>query len=559
MPLLANTEQTSGYEAFAEELNKRRKARDDFAAAKHAELLDTSRQRVTDYLVRVASNEHESLLAKLPYLSLGPEELKPRLVERWRDYLRDQVQPDDALFGPWKVLVALPDDTFSQQASQVVAQWTAKPLGLSSGHINPLVHAALAEPPQSKIDVARRYGKLLEDAYAAWKQAGGNSQSLAKLSPPQHQLAQVLLDKNTPTDIPADDLEQYLNRADRNQHSELQKRVDEHQVQSPGAPPRAMILVDDAQPRSPRVFIRGNHARPGKPVPRQFVGLLTGEDRQPFTDGSGRLELARAIVDPQNPLTARVIVNRVWMHHFGEPLVLSPSDFGVRSQPPSHPELLDYLAVELQQSGWSLKALHRTIMLSNTYQQASADRPQCHAADPENRLLWRTNRRRLEFEPLRDALLAVAGQLDTTMHGRPVDLFGTSPVYRRAVYGLIDRQDLPGLLRTFDFASPDQSSERRPRTTVPQQALFMMNSAFVAERAKALSARQEVISQSEPAQRIASLYRLVLSREATPDEIAIGQQFVEAAEQETSSAGKLSAWEQYAQLLLLTNEFMYVD
>jgi hypothetical protein len=320
-----------------------------------------------------------------------------------------------------------------------------------------------------------------------------------------------------------------------------------------------MVVADNPNPTEPRVLIRGNPARPGNIVPRQFLLVVAGDQRQPFADGSGRLELARSIVATENPLTRRVIVNRLWMHHFGEPLVLSPSDFGVRCDPPSHPELLDRLAAELLDANWSLKTVHRQIVCSATYRQSSLDRPECRAVDQENRLLWRMNRRRLEFEAARDMLLAVAGRLDTKMFGRTVELTKSPFPARRAVYGFIDRQDLPNLYRVFDLASPDSSSPRRPRTTVPQQALFLMNSPFVIENAKALAARPEVAGVSEPSARITSLYRLILDRQPDNDETAIGQQFIAAAEEGPKDEMKMSPWEQYAQLLLLSNEVMYVD
>src|SRR5262249_36131742 len=151
--------------------------------------------------------------------------------------------------------------------------------------------------------------------------------------------------------------------------------LDKLAVKSAAAPPRAMVLADAPELYSPRIFVRGNPAQPGPLVPRQFLGVLSHGERQPFTRGSGRLDLARAITAADNPLTSRVMVNRVWMHHFGEPLVQSPSDFGTRSTPPSHPDLLDYLAGSFRKESWSLKTLHRQILLSRTYQQASFDRP----------------------------------------------------------------------------------------------------------------------------------------------------------------------------------------
>ena len=248
------------------------------------------------------------------------------------------------------------------------------------------------------------------------------------------------------------------------------------------------------------------------------------------------------------------------MHHFGEPLVTTPSDFGIRSDPPTHPELLDYLASSLLDSGWSLKSLHRKLLLSSTYRQASIDRPDCRASDPENRLLGRMNRRRLELEATRDMLLAVSDRLDTTIGGRPVDLTAANYSRRRAVYGFIDRQDLPGMFRVFDIASPDQSSARRSSTTVPQQALFLMNSPFVVDQSRALAARPDVAEQADSVVRIIRLYEILFSRLPAEDEITIGRQFIESAGSAPAESGiRLSPWEQYCQLLLLTNEGMYID
>src|SRR5207302_3388170 len=178
---------------------------------------------------------------------------------------------------------------------------------------------------------------------------------------------------------------------------------------------------------------------PGEEVPRQFLQVLSRETRRPFEHGSGRLELAQAIASTNNPLTARVLVNRVWMHHFGAALVRTPSDFGVRSDPPTHPELLDYLAARFMADGWSLKKLHRLIILSSTYQQSSDNNSQGAKIDPGNQFLWRMNRGRLDFEALRDTLLMVSGKIDLTPDGRPVDLTTEPFTTRRTLYGFVER------------------------------------------------------------------------------------------------------------------------
>jgi hypothetical protein len=347
------------------------------------------------------------------------------------------------------------------------------------------------------------------------------------------------------------------NRKFRDELRRLQKKVDALRASSPFAPPRAMVLEDLPRPITPHVFRRGNPNNPGPAVPRQFLAALSGKDRKPFTDGSGRLELARAIASRDNPLTARVFVNRAWLHLFGAGLVSTPSDFGLRSEPPSHPELLDYLAGTFVDDGWSVKKLLRRIVLSHVYQQASANDPRGTQVDPENRLLWRLNRRRLDFEALRDALLSASGRLDRNAGGPAVDITRAPWTGRRTVYGFIDRQNLPGLFRTFDFASPDATSPRRYQTTVPQQALFLMNSPFVLEQARRLAGRPEVAGKARPEERIAALYRLAYGRAADADEISLGLRFLQAAAQEPG--GQLGPWERYAQVLLLANEFSFVD
>jgi hypothetical protein len=276
--------------------------------------------------------------------------------------------------------------------------------------------------------------------------------------------------------------------------------------------------------------------------------VISTEPRKSFEHGSGRLDLAQAITSFDNPLTARVIVNRVWMHHFGEPLVETPNDFGLRTALPSQSELLDYLALTFRADGWSLKKLHRQILLSRAYQQSSADRPDCRKLDPENKLIWRMNRQRLEWEPMRDAMLAVSARLENQLYGRAVEVANDPKNCRRTVYGLVDRQSLPGSFRAFDFACPDQSVEKRTRTTVPQQALYGLNSPFVLEQARALAARG---AGDDPERRLSQIYRFVFQREPTTDEVKTGLEFI--AKQEATP------WEQFAQVLLLTNEFLFVD
>ena len=351
-----------------------------------------------------------------------------------------------------------------------------------------------------------------------------------------------------------------LNRADNNKFKELQQKIDRFKSTSPAAPPRAMVMNDLPRPVEPVVFLRGNPGNRGPQIPRQSPEILRGPTNKPYTQGSGRLELARAIVAPDNPLTARVIVNRVWAYHFGSGFVKTPSDFGVRTEAPSHPELLDWLAKNFTTvDGWSLKKLHRRILLSRAYQQSSLARADVEAIDPENRLFARQNRKRHDFEALRDSMLAAAGTLDASrIGGKSVDLFKAPFSHRRTAYALIDRQNLAPTLRAFDAASPDQHTPVRFQTTIPQQALFLMNSPFVAEQARAAANRPDVRAAKTPAAKADAVFRIVLSRKPSPAELTAATEFV-ASVHESKDAVVLGPWEQLAQVLLLGNEFAFVD
>lgn len=307
-------------------------------------------------------------------------------------------------------------------------------------------------------------------------------------------------------------------------------------------------LTEGAKPANMRVHLRGNSANLGDEAPRRFLAVLS-EAPKAFQTGSGRLELARAITDPKNPLTARVMVNRVWMHHFGRGLVGTPSNFGSLGERPSHPELLDHLASTFMAGGWSLKKLHREILLSATYQLSSRHDERNSTADGDNRLLWRMNRRRLEVEPWRDAMLAVAGNLDPKAGGPPADL--SSPDnHRRTLYGSVSRHNLDPVLRLFDFPDPNLTADRRPETSVPLQQLFVLNSEFMARQAKAFASRVTAVG-TDDAVRIRTAFHLAYGRSPTEQEVSLGAAFLKSAGRE--------AWDKYAQVLLSANEFAFVD
>ena len=279
-----------------------------------------------------------------------------------------------------------------------------------------------------------------------------------------------------------------------------------------------------------------------------------------FTDG--RLELAQAIADPMNPLTARVIVNRIWSHHFGVGLVSTPSDFGTRSEPPTHPQLVDWLAQHFIADGWSIKRMHRLILLSAVYQQSAQtqdDHGGAAGMDPANRWLGRFPRMRLDFEALRDSILSATGELDLRAGGKAFDLESAPEIPRRSVYGRIDRKFLPAVLRSFDFANPDMHAPQRHATTVPQQALYLLNSDWVFDRATALSRRVETRPDKDLGSQLELLYRCVFQRAPSARERALGVGFLQGSSADADSGSNSSRLAQLAQVLLLSNEFTHVE
>jgi hypothetical protein len=491
VPLVEGKEASEASRAYEAELRRLKRDVRGFLSARRKELLARWGGQVEAYLMAARAEQ------------VARRDLHPKLVERWRvtlEAVREEFHP---VWGPWNELAGLRDEPFARRAAELA----------SDERVNPAVAELLAaSPPATPEELARRYGELLAGAGAAHAPAP---------------LREALYGEGAPLGIPLEasedaeaGIEAFLDPAAREEFQALEARVLEHTT-SAAAPPQAVSLQDRSSAPSPKVFIRGNPDRRGEEVPRRFLQILSGDPREPFRLGSGRLEMARAIADPGNPLTARVMVNRVWLALFGEGLVRTPSDFGLRSEPPSHPELLDYLACRFIEDGWSLKKLIRRIVLGAVYRQSVVEDPERRRLDPENRLLWTMNRRRLDLEALRDSLLCVSGLLEPTIGGPPVEL--TAPPFprRRTLYGFIARENLPGLFPAFDFPEPAAHSPQRFTTTVPQQALYLMNSPFVQECARALARRAE--------RRVEPLYGLVYQRAPTPQERALAERFIAGA------------------------------
>jgi hypothetical protein len=557
LPLLEAPEQVPGGVEFERQLAKARQELDQHTDAEFAKLTENLRQRIGDYLVRAATTEPDITETTQFALSLTPQDFRPILVQRTRRFLNQRAMSGDKLFGPWADLMALPDEDFAGKAEKLVSQAATESSEQTGRAINPLVIDALRSAIlTNKEGVARVYGQLLRDVYEDSKKPVAGSPN-GGLSADQRDLLEVVTGPEGPIWFPRRDTPDHMSRPDKDRYNGLVSNLDKLAANATNPPPaRAMVIADLPEPYEPHIFKRGNPSRPGDPVPRAFVRLLSGGTPEVFNRGSGRLELAQAITASTNPLTARAFVNRVWMHHFGEPLVGSPADFGARSEPPSNPELLDWLASEFIRSGWSIKHLHRVMLLSTAYQQSSSPD---NSADLENKLLSHFPRRRLDFEAMRDSLLFISGRLNLSLGGRAVDLASEPLNTRRTVYALVNRQDLPSMFRAFDFPVPDQCVERRPRTTVPQQALFAMNSPFVLEQAQALAGLPGVSQTVDPALRVSALFNRVFERQPTQAETSSSLRFIQAAEQETLLDHGLTPWEQLAQVLLMSNEAVFVD
>jgi mono/diheme cytochrome c family protein len=350
-----------------------------------------------------------------------------------------------------------------------------------------------------------------------------------------------------------------LDEAQQKELAALRKELKKLQGAAPPKPPVIHTLAE-GQPADLHVYLRGNPDKEGELAPRRFLRIVAGDQPPPFQQGSGRLELARTIASPKNPLTARVLVNRVWQHHFGKGLVGTPSNFGKLGDRPTHPELLDHLATRFIASGWSMKALHREILLSATYQMSCDLDERNSAVDPANRLLWRMNRQRLDVEAWRDALLVASGELDGRVGGPPADL-GDIGNKRRTLYGKVSRHNLDSLLRLFDFPDPNITSGSRPVTIVPLQQLFVLNSEFMISRARGLAALLAA-EENDDAGRIRKAFVRLYGRPATERDMRLGLAFLHSPEDENQSGGTkavLSRWQQYAQVLLSANEFTFID
>lgn len=451
------------------------------------------------------------------------------------DKLKLPTDPNNALAANGKAWLAARPDVFGP-----FLEFTTKSKLDPAPALNPLVARAFAKPVENLDDLARRYNELFATVDAAWrKQIGAEldkpvtltSQELdldvKQLQPlliarldvieAEHplpdadaeSLRQALVGKGSPLKIPADRFAtaRLFREEDKKEFTKHGLSITDLAVKHPGAPVRAMTFVDAEKMYDGKVFLRGNPLTPGPDAPRQFLTVLKRISPEPFPkDSSGRLEFARAVASRENPLTARVIVNRVWGWHFGDPIVATPSDFGFRGDRPTNQPLLDHLAAWFIEQGWSFKKLHKYVMLSAAYRSAKFPlRP-------------------LELEPFRDSLLAVTGRLETRSFGKPAKINDTT---RRTIYGFVDRKTLPSLYRSFDFPDPNFTAPKRSRTALTPRALILLNSPLLTDAAKSLASSLTTLHSDEVA-RVEELYRRVFQRLPTEQEVRRAREYLAA-------------------------------
>jgi hypothetical protein len=502
---------------------------------------------------------------------LAPEEMARErglvvgFLRQWMNYLAEVRKDTESLWQPWFAYRQNAD--ISPEAFRGIAANVARRL-------------SDANRPANAADLAARYQSMIESVDLR-KQASTTSSvqkadtaiPISTIDPTDEALRAILTDARGPLRT-IEHAEADYAAADQQQLAKLRQDVADLEKSSPAPLPHAMA-VQEGTATDLRIHLRGSHLALGDLSPRAFPRALSAEGRPLPGDASGRLQLAQWVTDPKHPLTSRVMVNRIWRWHFGAGLLRSTDNFGNLGDRPSHPELLDWLAVRFVDSGWSVKALHRLIMLSSTYQMSTTYNAAAAEADPDNRLLWRMNRRRLEAEAVRDSLLFVSGQLDSSLAGTLLNskprayVTSTTSVdatnyisNRRSLYLPVVRSALYDPFQAFDFAEPTTIKGDRDNTTIASQALFMMNSELMNEQSARLATRLAAEQPNDRAARVRDLYLIALGRQPAQTEIARALAFVDRYAPPPLSndeAAVKSAWQALCRVIMSSNEFLYVE
>ena len=482
--------------------------------------------------------------------------LHPRILETWLKVLTKAETDPNSVFASWLATREVgPNTTDSVEPT-------------TTSNFRSLLERELK--PATPAELAKRYQELFSEAMAATAEG---LQANAALNA----FRQVADAADGPISLP-EKLEEWLTAEPKQKLAQLRESLKELEKQAP--PKRMAMAVEDQKPTNLKIHIRGNHTTLGEEVPRRFLRVVAGNEQQPIGDDrSGRLELAEWLARPDHPLTARVMVNRIWQWHFGQGLVRSPDNFGRLGEQPTHSELLDWLATRFVESGWSIKAMHRLMMLTSTYQMSTQLDEAAALADPDNQQYWRFDRKRIEAEAVRDALLAVSGDLEARMGGTRLptknheyvnSTGGTESAdpYNagvRSVYLPVIRSGLYAPFQAFDFADPSASNGRRVPTTVASQALFMMNSVVVLKSSAAWALRLLARTDLDDAGRITLAFERAYSRPPTTAELDRSLQYLvrfdEFLKDRSVPDGERAAqaWQALCQALMSTSEFLTID
>lgn len=520
---------------------------DQLYQQQYEKIVQDANKRLAEYLVVAQSRRSGPDTVRFDVIVDG-DDLNPEVLLKWQEFLDHSEKTNAPVFSLWHQLETVPDDSFAVQAPLLLQNT------IQNNTSDPLIQLIASHLLKIKLksfqDVIQGYTDLYKQIDTKWDHwtveapKPGSNLRRQQFPPEKQAYLQAFYSPNSPLVTPLHGytvLKLFPDRKLQQKVKELNAALDKARAEAPVELAQMMSLQDAEQIIEPRVFKRGNPGTPAQSIQRRYLSFFNQVSSKPFTQGSGRLELANAIVSPQNPLTARVIVNRVWQHHFGQGIVTTPSDFGIQGTPPSHPELLDHLASWFMRNGWSIKKLHRYIMQSATYQQDSIAHAAGEKIDPANKLLWRMNRRRQDFETMRDTLLQVSHQLELKVGGKSVNGITADSNKRRTLYTSINRQRVPGLLRTFDFPSPDVSSGSRNSTSVPGQSLFLMNHPLVLESAQILGKKAE--QAATPAVGIQQLYQKILHRAPTQEELSDMLAFLETDQVPKKQVLTAAQWE----------------
>jgi hypothetical protein len=538
---LVSSEEYARYQAHQDRIAALRIEIDDVVELEKERYNAANFPRLADYMVAAREVYASNIPAEQAAIAKG---LDKALLEKWARYLKPDPGKIRIYLDEWyragdrAPQVAL---TYQLRYQQRLGEWSKKINQWRERSRRMLAEKNMPAPPRPEF-------KAEEDGF----------------------FHDVYIQNQGPFAVSQRDQERLFSKESRDRIAALRAEQESLRKSAPPEPDMA-CAVEDGEPVKQHVFIRGDYSSPGEEAPKAFPSILArSTDPVPASNGSGRLALAEWIAGKNNPLAARVMANRIWQWHFGDGLVRTPDNFGKMGERPTHPELLDWLAAEFISRGFSVKSLHREILLSSTYRMSSEASPEAVAADPENRLWSRFQRRRLDVEEIRDAMLAVDSSLDLTMGGSLQSGFGTDSensnkrlsvkpddYMRRTVYLPLRRANLPTLLNLYDFGDATSSTGKRVRTNIAPQALFVMNSDFLTARCRRL-AESLLKTNMTPGQRVEKVYLTILNRRPQTGEIDQALTYVSGF-QTKFSAPELDAWQSYYRVLLASNDFIYVD